>query len=139
MTLLSPFLDSDMDILMKAAAVCVAAAVISAAIKKASPSLAMLLSIGAGCVTLAAALSAAREISDFLREVAQISGIEPAVLSVVMKTVGIALVTRLASDVCRDAGMSSASSATEFVGAVSALYVAIPVMRTVLQMIKGLL
>ncbi|MGM9521648.1 MAG: SpoIIIAC/SpoIIIAD family protein [Oscillospiraceae bacterium] len=128
-----------METLLKAAAVLIPAAVFASAIKKDSPALALLLAIAAGCVTLFAALDAVEEVTAFLEDVADTAGMSPTVLSAVMKTVGVALLTRLASDVCRDAGMNSAASSAELAGAAAALYVSIPVMRTVFQMIKGLL
>ena len=54
----------------------------------------------------------------------------------VLKCVGIGVVTRLSADICRDAGQSAASSAVELCGAACALVTAMPLIRTLLQMIS---
>jgi len=128
-----------METLLKAAAVCIPAAVFAAAMKKDSPAMALLLAAAAACVTLYLALGAVTETAAFLGELADTAGISSAALSAVMKTVGIAVVSRLAADVCRDAGMSAAASAAELAGTAAALFAALPLMRTALSMIGGML
>ena len=96
-----------MELLIKIAAVCVPAALIATVLKRDSPVMAILIALAAGCVILFSALGAIEELRDFLREVADTAGVSPTVLSVLIKTVGVAVVTGLASDLCRDAGLTS--------------------------------
>ncbi len=128
-----------MDLLIKIAAVCVPAALIAAVLRKDSPAMAMLVALAAGCVIIFSTLGAVGELGGFLREVADTAGVSSTVLSVLMKTVGIALVTGMASDLCRDAGLAAAASASQFAGSAAALYVAMPLMRGVLRMIRELI
>lgn len=128
-----------MELLIKTAAVCVPAALMAAVLKKDSPVMAMLIALAAGCVILFTSIGAIREVSDFMREVAEEANVSAAVLVVLLKTVGIALIARLASDLCRDAGLGAAASAAELAGTAAALYTALPVMRGVFHMIKELL
>ncbi|MBR2831653.1 MAG: stage III sporulation protein AD [Oscillospiraceae bacterium] len=128
-----------MDALMKAAAAAVTGAVLALLLKKHSPETALVLSLAAAVTAVLLALPAVRAAVEFIDELADAAGLEPAVLAAVLKSVGIAVVTRLAADVCRDAGQSASASAVELCGAAGALYVAIPLMKTVLKMVEGLL
>ena len=56
-----------------------------------------------------------------------------------LKTVGIAIVTKIGSDLCRDAGESALAAALEFAGTVCALLTALPLLRAVLELIGELL
>ncbi len=121
-----------MSLLIKAAAVALAGAVMAMMLKKNAPELALALSIA---VTLAAAglaaqlISQLREVTDLAREQ---TGLSPAVVTPVLKCVGIGVVTRLAADLCRDAGQSAAASAVELAGAACALAASLPLIRSLL-------
>ena len=128
-----------MELLVKIAAVCVPAALIAGVLRKDSPAMALLIALAAGCVILFSALGAFEEIGNFLRECAELTSASQTVLGVLLRVLGIAVVTRMASDICKDAGLGAASSAAELAGTAAALYAGLPVMRGVLDMIKGLL
>ena len=67
------------------------------------------------------------------------AGLSPAVLAPVVKTSGIAILTRLAAELCRDAGESGIAAFVETAGAACALCAAVPLLETVLTMVTGLL
>ena len=52
---------------------------------------------------------------------------------------GIAVLTRISAEVCRDAGESGIAASVETAGAVLALWVALPLLRAVLDTVTGLL
>ena len=60
-------------------------------------------------------------------------------MSVVLKATGVAILCRLASDVCRDAGESALASAVEVCGSVTVLCIALPLIKAVMQMINSLI
>ncbi len=128
-----------MDVFLRISAVCLTAALFSSVLKKDSPSTALLLSAAAGAAALYIAHGIISEIVSFMIELSESSGIAAPVLSAVLKTVGIAIIARFASDICTDAGMKSAASATETAASAAALYISIPLVKTLLQMIKNIL
>ena len=128
-----------MDILIKAAAICIPSAVFAAAIKKDNPAMSLILAIAAGLITLYLALGAMNEISSFFKELSELTGMSSQVISIVAKTTAIAIIANIASGICKDAGFAGAAGATEFAGAAAALYVALPLMRSVLRMINELI
>ena len=128
-----------MEDMLKVAAVGVAAALCAVVVRKNVRELGLALALAAGAIILACALGAVGSVRSFMERLGDLAGLSPAVLEPVMKTVGIALVTRLASEVCRDAGEGGIASAVEITGAVLALFVALPLLEAVLDTVTGLL
>ena len=128
-----------MELLIKAAVIAVAGAVITLVIKKNSPEMALLLAAALTLLILYFAADAIARLMGFIETLSDTAELSPALISIVMKTVGIAILTKLSADVCRDAGQSSVASGLELTGAAAALYVALPLMETVFSMINDLL
>ncbi len=78
------------------------------------------------------------EIKDYFSQLSAVAGIESDYLSVLIKSLGTALVTQLASDTARDAGESALASKIEFAGRVVILYCSLPLLKSVAEMIGGL-
>ena len=56
-----------------------------------------------------------------------------------LKTAGIAVVTRIGADLCRDAGESAMASAVEMAGAMGALLAVLPLMQAAWEVLRSLL
>ena len=128
-----------MTIFMKAVVTAAAGAIMGLLLKRSAPELGLALSLA---VSVFAALLAAELVSglaDILTEVREQTGLSPTVVGPVMKCVGVGIVTRLASDICRDAGQSAAGSAVELCGAACAMAAALPLIRSLLGAIREFL
>jgi stage III sporulation protein AD len=128
-----------MDDVLKVAAVAVAGAICAVVVKKSAQEVGIILALTAGVVILSAAMGAVEGVRGLMDDLAQTAGLSPAVLAPVIKTVGIALITRVAAEVCRDAKESGIAAFVEVSGAAMALFVAVPLLRAVLDTIIGLL
>lgn len=124
---------------LKITAVAVAAAVCAVVVKKNAREVGLLLSLTAGALLLSMVLGAVESVRALMDELGEAAGLSPAVLAPVIKTVGIAILTRIAAEVCRDAGESGIAAFVETAGAALALAVALPLLRAVLDTIMGLL
>ena len=111
-----------MDILVKLLAVAVTGSVLGLVIKKNSPEMALMLTVALAIFTV---VLSAQIISE--------------ILAFVLKTVGVAIVTKISADICRDAGQASVASSVEFAGSAVAVYAALPLFKTVVSMIDSLL
>ena len=60
-------------------------------------------------------------------------------VSPLLKTAGIAVVTRIGADLCRDAGESAVASAVEMAGAMGALLAVLPLMQAAWEVLRSLL
>lgn len=128
-----------MEIVLKAAALCVAGALLALVLKKGSPELALLLTIAAAAVVLLSLADILRSITTFLRQLGTQSGMSDALFVPLYKTVGIALVVRIGSCLCRDAGESALASVVETAGALCALTVSLPLLQAVLSLLLELM
>lgn len=128
-----------MEQVTQAAGVCVIAALLGLTLRHGSPETALLLSIAAAAAVLLALAEPLGELLDFLRVLAEQSGVPDSLLRPLYKTIGIALVVRIGGGLCRDAGESALAAVLECAGTVCALLTALPLLRSVLELLTELM
>ena len=126
-------------VVLKAAVIGAACTVAAIVVKRGSGELAILLSLTVCCAILSLTLGMASEAVEAMTSAAEAANLSPAIVAPVLKCIGIGVITRLSSDVCRDGGQSAVASAVETAGAVGAVCCAIPLARMLLKMLEGLL
>ena len=124
---------------MQAAALCVIGALLAVVVRRGSPETALLVTLAAAAVVLLFLSGSLEELTDFLRELAENSGVSLALFGPLYKTVAIALVVKVGAGLCRDAGESALASVVETAGAVCALLVSLPLLRAVLELLMELM
>lgn len=124
---------------LKIAAVAVTAALCAVVVKKITPELGLVLALAAVTLLLSLSLGALESVKHLMESLADTAGLSPAVLAPVIKTVGIAILTKVAAALCKDAGESGIAAVVETAGAAAALAVAAPLLQSVLSMVTGLL
>ena len=127
-----------MEDILKIAAAAVAAAVCAVVVKQRAQEVG-LAPLAAGALVLTMALGAVESVRALMDELGEAAGLSPAVLAPVLKTVGIAILTHISAEVCRDAKESGIAAFVETAGAAVALCVALPLLRAVLDTVTGLL
>ena len=128
-----------MNDIIKVAAAAVSAALCAVVVRKQSPEIALVLGVGACALILlscSGALSAVVELMDKLMEA---GGLSAQVVEPVIKTAGIAIVTRLSADFCRDAKEGGLAAAVELAGTALALLVVLPLMSSVVDVLTELI
>ena len=125
--------------MVKIAAIAVAAALCAVVVKKNVAELGMVLALCAGAIILSCSLGALEGVKELMDTLADTAGLSPAVLAPVVKTVGIAVLTRVSAELCRDAKAGGIAAFVETAGAAAALFVSLPLLKTVLSMVTGLL
>ena len=128
-----------MELLIKASAVLLVSCLCALLIKNKNPEYSFVLAVLGAVTVLFAAIGFIDKIVDYVVELIEKTGISSAVFSPLMKCVGIALIARLSADICRDAGQAAASAAVEYLGCVMALYTALPILRSLMNTLEGLL
>ena len=122
---------------VRVAAAALLAALCAVVVRKQVPELAILLAVcGGGLILLYCSGALAAELLDRL---AELGGLSPQVLTPMVKTVGIGMVTRLASSLCRDAQESALAGVVELAGTALALAAVLPLMSAVLDLLAQLL
>lgn len=124
---------------VKVAAAGIIAAICAVTVRKQVPELALLLALCAGVLIMLYCSGALAAVTGFLEELTDVGGLSPDIVAPVVKATGIAIVTRLGADVCRDAGEGAVAAGVEGAGAILALLVVLPLMSGILELMKKLL
>lgn len=128
-----------METAVKAAVVGAVAATAALLVKKSNPELALLLAAAVIACLAAAAVKLISAAAGVISEAETFSGLPGAVFAPVVKCVGIGIIAKISADLCRDASQSGVASAVELVGSVAAVYVALPLIGTLMDMIGGMI
>ena len=124
-----------METAAKIGAVCLLGALLTALLKKTSPDTALLLALAVCVVVLTALARGLEEVISFLREL--LDWVE--LFVPLLKTVAIALISRVGGALCRDAGEGAMASLVEIAGAFAAILVSLPLFRAAWRMLEGLM
>ena len=127
-----------MEVIVKCAGLALLAAVVCLLIKRSNPEMAFSVSSAAIAVLLLGTLGLAASLGDMVRSARNILGVSSTLIQTVIKCVGIAAVTRIASELCRDASQSASAAAVEIAGTLCAAAVAMPLLLSMLEMIGGM-
>jgi len=127
-----------MDI-FKLSALAVVAALCALTLRGKVPELAVVLALAAGVLLLGQAVDAMAAVRGLTDSLAHTAGLSPNVWQPVWKTVGIGVMTRLSSAVCKDAGEGGVAAFLETAGAALALLTALPLIETVFDTLSALL
>ncbi len=125
--------------MIKIAAAAVAAALCAVVVRRQSPEIALALGIGACALIVLYCSGALTAVMELVDKLAEIGNLSAQVVEPVIKTAGIAIVTRLAADFCKDAQEGGLASAVELAGTALALAAALPLMSAVLDVLTQLL
>ena len=125
--------------IIKVAAAAIAAAVCAVVVRKQAPELGLVLAACAGAVILLYCSGALRAAVELMDKLVEAGGLSAQVVEPVLKTAGIAIVTRLAADFCRDAKEGGLASAVELAGTALALVTVLPLMSAVIEVLTGLI
>lgn len=124
---------------MQVTALCVIGALLAVVVRRGSPESALLLTLAAVVAVLLFLIDPMEELTAFLAELGERSGVSASLFVPLYKTAGIALVVKVGSSLCRDAGESALAAAVETAGSICALLVALPLLRAVLELLVELM
>lgn len=118
-------------LIVKIAALCFVAGVLSLSLKKEQPAYAFLISAGGAVGLCFAAVKQLEPLAAWLQTLAQYAPGQS--IGCLLQVLGIALVAQLAADTCRDAGMAAAAGTAELCGRLLALLQALPLLQSLLN------
>lgn len=127
-----------MDII-KIVAIGITGAFFSLFLKEYKPPLSVALAVITGCAVLFFAFPEIEKITSFAKVLYHAAGGKDAHIDSVLKITGIACLAWFGSDICKDAGLSSVSSAIVIAGKAVCLGMCIPVMSQLFDMIVKIL
>ena len=125
-----------MELFLQAAAIAVITVVLTSLLKKTNRELALLLTLAACILIGVFFMRLAEPIVDFLSKLRNLAGLDKTLMTPMLKTIGIGSLTQISATVCADAGENAIAKLVEICGGVLALYVALPLLEAVLDMVE---
>lgn len=113
----------------------IVATLIAMILKQYRPEYTLLVSLFAGVVILAFAVSKVEMIISLLEGLIQDIGINQEFFVILLKITGIAYVIEFASNVCKDAGESAIASKVELAGKLLIVTLSVPIISTLMETI----
>lgn len=117
--------------ILKITIIAVTTALLSLVLKQYRPEYAPFLQLGAGVGIIILLLTNFNEISDSVRGLTSVSGIDSSSFKSMWKVLGIALITQFASDLCRDSGESALAGNVELAGKWLILLYSLPFLQMI--------
>ena len=102
------------------------------------PELALQVSLAGGAVILIKAIASLGGITQTLNSLFERSGVGSEWFGLILKIFGIAYVTQISADICRDAGESALAAKTELCGKIMMLACALPAVIAVVDILMEL-
>ncbi len=127
-----------MDIIIKALVVGICASILTLLIKKTNPEISTVLALCACAFIGGLAVKVFSSVYEVLKLVEADTGISSAYTTPIIKCTGIGIAAKLGAEVCKDSGQAALGTSIEICGACCALYVALPLVKTLLRMIGEL-
>lgn len=123
----------------KIAAAGILTALIYALVRQLKPEFAPLVVMGGSAVILAAVAGRFLEASQTVNGMMELAGLEKENVSILMRSLGICVITQFAADICYDNSSSATAAAVELAGRVGAITLALPMLQAVAKLALGLM
>ena len=123
----------------KATALVLISVILCLTVGKREKDLAILLSMTACCLVAGVMLFYISPIVDFVKNLEAVANLQNGFLSILLKSVGIALVAELAEMICKDAENASLGKMIQLLGSVVIVSFSIPVLQSFLSMVQEIL
>lgn len=117
------------------AAVCLLLAVF---LKSENKMFALLVTLGGAVLIFLISSDAAFGVFDALADIEDSAGYTGTYITMMLKVLGISIVTQVVCDICRDNGESALASQTEIASKIMVLGMLLPLFQTVIQIVTGL-
>ncbi|MBR4858100.1 MAG: hypothetical protein IKU08_02815 [Clostridia bacterium] len=108
-------------------------------VRNVKPEMAPLVILGGCGVLLASVSGKLTEITDGVGNMTELAGLDSENVKILLKALGICVVTQFAADICYDNSCSSVAAAVELSGRAGALILALPMLKTLASLGIGLI
>lgn len=127
-----------MDIFIKAVAAVLITAVVCLVLSKQGKDFSLLLAIAVSCMVFVTAVTYLKPVFELIQRVSQLGQINSQMLSILMKTVGIALLAEITELVCKDTGNSALGKALQILAIAVILWLSIPLFNELLDLMESI-
>jgi len=117
----------------------VTAAVLALTLRPKNSELALLLSVAAAVTLLLSVLGSASAVIETVRQIVAVSGVSTGYLTILLKVIGICLLTEFTANTCRDAGSTALAANVTLAGKLLVTAAALPLYADILNLVTALL
>lgn len=128
-----------MELFLKTAAGTMLALVLILTVGRQEKDIALILGITACCMTALAALQSFRPVLEFLFRLEAVADLQENNIRILLKAVGIGLISELIAALCSDAGYGSLGKQVQLLGSAVILGLSLPLLETLLELVENLL
>ena len=128
-----------MELLIKLVVGAIVTALCAVVLRRSGGEFAAVLVLAAGVWMLTVLVQPLGQVVTCLARLARLAELDMHLIEPVVKVVGLSIIARIASEVCRGAGEGGIAAFVELAGTILALAAALPLINAVVDMIAGLL
>lgn len=128
-----------MNELLKIIAIALVTVFANILVKQTKPEISMLITIAGSILIIVMSVDALSKVISSFYEIFQKTGVEASLLSPLFKIIAIGYIAEFGANICLDAGASSIADKILFVAKITILIIALPIINTVIDLVKGLL
>ena len=128
-----------MDTVFRCSGAAMVAVVLILTIRRHNGEMALILSVITCCMLLFAGLKLLQPVFAFLRRLQNIGQLDTDMTAILLKSVGVALLSEIAGLVCKDSGNEAMGKAIGVVCTAAILYLALPVFDALLTILESVL
>lgn len=128
-----------MTLFWKAAAGALVTVVLGLALGKQEKDISLLLTMAVCAMVAVIAISYLEPMLDFLRRLEALGDLQGDMLGILMKAMGIGLVSEIAGMICTDAGNAALGKAMQILGSAAILYLSLPIFTALIDLIQQIL
>lgn len=115
------------------------AAILALTLRPKNAEIALLLTLACSVVILFAVLGSAASVTDTVRQIVAASQINSDYLAILLRVIGVCLLTEFTANTCRDAGSTALAANVTLAGKLMATVAALPLYLEILNTVTGLL
>ena len=128
-----------MDTVFRCSGVAMIAVVLILTIRRQNGEMALILSVMTCCILLIAGLKLLQPVFAFLRRLQNIGQLDADMTAILLKSVGISLLSEIAGLICKDSGNEATGKALGVICTAAILYLALPVFDALLTILESVL
>ena len=128
-----------MDGFVQAAALVLLAVIVSIFLAKQNGDIVLAVSIGVSILVLGIAVRYFEPVIDYLKQLQSIAKVDDALMEVLLKAVGIGMITEIVCLICVDAGRSALAKSLQFLSAGVMLWMSIPLLKSLLELLSQIM
>lgn len=128
-----------MDVFLKVVAAVLITSILTLVLSKQGADISLLLTIAVCCIVMSVFVSYIQPILNFAYHLIELGGLDASLLSVILKSVGIGVISQIATLVCVDSGNQSLGKAVQIMTTAVILSLSIPVLEQMLSLIEAML